>query len=124
MIQESLRTSFPEFVEDLRTQSKTQQTLGRVAMVDFQDGKGTMIKQFNNLEGLQSLFDKKNKREGIAGSNEVIRRLYVLEDPGRVNVEVIGSQLGIPPVFFCSTLDTPKPKFVNCLPVHTHTKFS
>jgi hypothetical protein len=71
-------------------------------MINFQDGKVTEIKHFNTSEVLQSHFEGNNTREFITKNTEVVRRLYVLEDLGRANVEILGSQLGIPPSFFAA----------------------
>jgi hypothetical protein len=102
LIQDILEAEFPEFLEDLRTQSTAEQHHGRVAMVEFQEGGTTLVKQFNNSKEFQSHFDGGNARKAITESEDTIRQLYVLEDLARANIEIIGSRVGIPAAFFAA----------------------
>ena len=101
LVSSSLRTSFPSFVRNYEIQKGLIAERRRVAMIDFDENGKTSITQFTSTAELRSFFDKDEPSTYIP-RQPPRKRLYLLEDIARNNVEVLGSRLRIPPSVFAA----------------------
>jgi len=96
-MQRVLGRDFNEFAKGVASQSLIQQQLGRIARVEFLADKRPSCSVFHDANELQSFLDD---REAASPQGAECRELYLLEDLGRANIEVLGSRLRIPPEVF------------------------
>jgi hypothetical protein len=89
----------------LRGQTLLQQHLGRTAIVKFEENGKTRIDSICTHEELQLCLD--NSLNAGLEQGQVRRHLYIVENLGRKNIEILGSQLSISPLFFSSHWETP-----------------
>jgi hypothetical protein len=93
LISSQLCWSFPEFVRNVQSQSPTERETGRVAVIEYQSKDKQTVEVFKSSKDLQYYFD-----DTAAATPR--QRLLVLEDLSRNYLEILGSQLRIPPRFF------------------------
>lgn len=87
---------FPEFVRNLETQSPVEREMSRVAVIEYQTEAQPEQTIFKSSKGLQYFFEKQSDHD----SQIPKQRLFLLEDLALDQVEILGSQLRIPPAFF------------------------
>jgi hypothetical protein len=104
-LQRTLNGRFPSFVAALRGQTLLQQHLGRTAIVKFEESGNTLVESISRHEELQLCLD--DSLNASLEQGQVRRHLYIVEDLGRKNIEILGSQLSISPLFFASHWETP-----------------
>lgn len=100
LLADSLRDNFPSFVGNFRLQRGAVAERGRVAIIDFEEGKETRVRQLASSNDLKSFLDQ--NEPPCATKQPAQKRLYMLEDIARNKVEVLGSRLRIPPSVFAA----------------------
>lgn len=90
-----LRYLFPKFVENLHAQSPHDREMSRAAVIEYHDSSSSQ-KRFMNSKNLSGYFED----EPITKPSMPRRRLFLLEDLSRDYINILGSQLRIPPSFF------------------------
>ena len=108
LLQTSFEGRLSSFVDALRGQTLLQQRLGRTAIIEFQESGKPNVRSCNSQEELQSSLEESLDRK----DGSVRRELYIVEDLRRSNIEIFGSQLGIPPSFFASFWAQPSRRLV------------
>lgn len=101
LIEKTQEKDFPEFVQAMRLQDDTERERGRVIVFRSED-------KFPSSETKETIHSSRQLKDYLddivksqqSDSAKGTRHLYVLEDPGRNKIEILGSRLGIPPAFF------------------------
>jgi hypothetical protein len=93
LISSQLSWSFPEFVRNVQSQSPIERELGRAAVIEYLSNADPDVKILKSSKGLQCYLEE----TVTAGPRQ---RLFLLEDLSRNYIEILGSQLRIPPRFF------------------------
>ena len=96
LINSQLCWLFPEFVRNVQTQSPHEREMGRTAVIEYHDEVQSAQTVFKTSKELQYYFESSTVEDPIPPR----RRLFLLEDLSLNYIEVLGSQLRIPPAFF------------------------
>ncbi|KAH8724139.1 hypothetical protein GQ44DRAFT_760565 [Phaeosphaeriaceae sp. PMI808] len=96
LLHTQLRRLFPEFVKNIYLQSSHQREMGRVAVIEYCEGEYSRQKTFESSYELQRYFETTADTKPAAPT----QRMFILEDLPRNYVEILGSQLRIPPSSF------------------------
>lgn len=94
LINSELPWLFPEFVQNLQSQSPHEREMSRAAVIEYSDDCGPSITVFKNSKALQ------HHLETSAIQETPKKRLFLLEDLSLNYVTSLGSELRIPPSFF------------------------
>ncbi|KAH7402963.1 hypothetical protein BKA66DRAFT_436341, partial [Pyrenochaeta sp. MPI-SDFR-AT-0127] len=87
---------FPEFVRNLQSQSPHAREMSRTAVLEYKDTSQCEQMVFKGSKELQYYLE----RSASDKTRPPQQRLFLLEDLSLNSIEVLGSQLRIPPSFF------------------------
>ena len=90
-----MKQQFPRFVKDLENKCLDQPGQGRAAVLEFEAGNRVSRKLFLQPETLRTHLKQPTKQTPC-------RRLWLMEDVSKDWIEVLGSELRIPPSFFAA----------------------
>lgn len=94
---------FPKFVSNLQVQTPLEREMGRAAVLEYSKGICSGQKVVKSSTELQEYLEQ----TAIIQARNPRQRLFLLEDLSRNYIEVLGSQLRIPPSFFGAHWDEP-----------------
>ncbi|KAH7013166.1 hypothetical protein EDB80DRAFT_774496 [Ilyonectria destructans] len=96
LVESTQRRQYPEFVDQLSNQVGPLAEEGQVAVIEFQGEDKPSIQKFTASRNLRRYLEKD------APSSTALRRVFVLEGLPRKFVQVLGSNLRVPPSFFAT----------------------
>jgi len=115
-LESTQRQWYPGFVRQLSSQIGAEQDEGRAAVITFQDGAKPSTRVFTKSRDLRRYFT--NSPAPASPDTPVSRRVFVLEGLPRRFIQLLGSELRVPPSFFAVHWAHPG-KFVGSLLNHT-----
>ncbi|KAF1954206.1 hypothetical protein CC80DRAFT_568014 [Byssothecium circinans] len=94
---------FPSFLHNLQVQAPQEREMGRAAVLEYSKGIYSGQRVFKSSTELQEYLEE----TATTQARNIRQRLFLLEDLSRNYVEVLGSQLRVPPSFFGAHWDVP-----------------